>query len=165
VSRRCRVRIVALSHSVAAGQVAVGTSLAELFGLKSKVVNAETRVRVDALHQVWSIALGSDNRDVKLPAINALVRAVRGSGSDQASQAAIDLLVASLDSSATIGGFEVRMMAVRAVETIGIDASGIATKAKAMGLLQSYASRGGWEPEAQRRAGAGAAAVQASMSR
>ncbi len=247
--------IVALSPSVAAGQVAVGTSLAELIALKSKVGNAETRVRVDALHQVWSIALGSDSRDVKLtaldlltepvgsssdhirmpavyaivdiagssrdvevqrralaalaeplgaeqvpirnvaidavnaivasaergqvavaavaalgpparsgnngvriPAINALVRAVKGSGSDQASQAAIDLLVSSLDSSAMIGGFEVRMMAIRAVETIGVDASGIATKAKAMGLLQSYAftwgmGAGGTAPCRGRRGG------------
>lgn len=56
------------------------------------------------------------------------MRAVVGSQNDGAHQAAIDALVDSLESGAMIGGMEVRMMAVRAVETIGVDASEIGAK-------------------------------------
>lgn len=105
----------------------------------------------------------SGNNGVRIPAINALVRAVEGSKSPTASQAALDLLVAALDSSAMIGGMEVRMMAVAAMEKIGLGTEDVGAKAKAMGLLQAFASRGGWEPEARARAQDGAAAIQASV--
>jgi len=82
---------------------------------------------------------------------------------DAAYQAAVDMLVAALDSDAALGGMEVRMMAVAAVEKIGRDASEIGTKAKAMGLLQSYAARSSWEPQAKRRAQEAAATIQSSM--
>jgi hypothetical protein len=91
------------------------------------------------------------------------VNAVRGSHNEAAYQAALDLLVAPLDSSAMIGGMEVRMMAVVAVERIGVEASETAAKAKAMGLLQCYANKGSWEPEARRRAQEGVTAIQNSM--
>ena len=241
-------------------QNAKGSQLADLLALKDKVGNAETRVRVDALHRVWSIAKASSESEVKLtalslltepagsasdhirmpavyaiaeianstddaqvktraltalteplqagqvpirdvaidavnsitrarpsgdvaiaavrvlagpirsgnngvriPAINAVVRAVEGSGSPVASQAALDLLTAPLDADAAVGGLEVRMMAAAAVETIGRAASDVSTKAKAMGLLQAYAARGSWEPEAKRRAQEGAQRIEATM--
>jgi hypothetical protein len=56
---------------------------------------------------------------------------------------------------------EVRMMAVAGLERIGRDASDVPTKAKAMGLLQAYAARNGWEPEAKKRAQDGAARIEA----
>lgn len=102
---------------------------------------------------------------MRIPAINALVRAVEGRGDAAASQAAVDVLTAALDASAAIGGMEVRMMAVVAMERIGRDTTDIGVKAKSMGLLQAYASRGGWEPEARHRAQEAAAAVQASLPR
>ena len=86
----------------------------------------------------------SGNNGVRIPAINALVRAVHGKRDVDASAAALDLLVAPLDSSAAIGGMEVRMMAVAALEKIGRDATDVGTKARAMGLLQAYATRGNW---------------------
>ena len=107
----------------------------------------------------------SGNNGVRIPAINALVRAVEGRGDAAASQAAVDVLTAALDASAAIGGMEVRMMAVVAMERIGRDTTDIGVKAKSMGLLQAYASRGGWEPEARHRAQEAAAAVQASLPR
>ena len=55
------------------------------------------------------------------------------------------------------------MMAVAALEKIGVDAADVAAKAKAMGLLQAYAARGGWEQEAKRRAQDAAAKVQATL--
>jgi hypothetical protein len=58
---------------------------------------------------------------------------------------------------------EVRMMAVVAVERIGVDASTTATKARALGMLRSYAGKSIWEPEAKRRAEQAATAVQNSM--
>lgn len=105
----------------------------------------------------------SGNNGVRIPAINAVVNAVKGSHNEAAYQAALDLLVAPLDSNAVIGGMEVRMMAVAAVERIGVESSETAAKAKAMGLLQTYASKGTWEPEAKRRAGEAVAAIQNSM--
>ena len=97
-----------------------------------------------------------------LPAINALVRAVEGRGHTPSYQAAIDLLVSPLDTNAAIGGMEVRMLAVVALERIGRDASDLGTKAKAMGLLQAYAARSGWEPEARKRAQEAASRIEAS---
>jgi hypothetical protein len=75
----------------------------------------------------------------------------------------LDLLVAPLDSNALIGGMEVRMMAVAAVERIGVECSETTAKAKAMGLLQSYVGKSTWESEAKRRAEQAVAAIQSSM--
>jgi hypothetical protein len=55
------------------------------------------------------------------------------------------------------------MMAVAAMEKIGVGGGDVGTKARAMGLLQAYSSRGGWEPEARARAQDGARAVEASI--
>ena len=107
----------------------------------------------------------SGNNGVRIPAINAIVRAVEGGHSDAASQAALELLVAPLDSNAAIGGMEVRMMALAAVEKVGLRAPEIGTKARAMGLLQSYAGKSSWEPEAKRRAQDAATNIQNSMKR
>jgi hypothetical protein len=49
------------------------------------------------------------------------------------------------------------------MEKVGLGADDVGAKAKAMGLLQAYASRSGWEPEARKRAQDGAARVQASV--
>jgi hypothetical protein len=89
---------------------------------------------------------------VRIPAINAVVLAVQGSTDPSAYQAALDVLVSPLESDAMIGGMEVRMVAIGAVERIGRGTSNVAVKAKAMGLLQAYAARTGWEPEAKVRA-------------
>jgi hypothetical protein len=55
------------------------------------------------------------------------------------------------------------MMAIVAMERAALDASDIGVKAKAMGLLQAHAARGGWEPEARKRAQEAATAIQNSM--
>lgn len=136
-------------------------------------------VAIDAVNSITAAASGGDlamaaltvlapavksgNNGVRIPAINAVMRAVTGSRDARAYQAALDLLVAPLDSNAAIGGMEVRMMAVVAVERIGLGAADVGTKAKAMGLLQSYASRSGWEPEAKRRAQEASTVIQNSL--
>lgn len=250
--------VALLTTAMAGAQSSAVGQMAELISLKDKVGNADTRVRVEALHRVWSLALASGdpelkltaigllaepigsssdhirmpavyavveiansvddprvktralgalaeplrasqvpirdvaidavnliarsarngevtlaavraltepvrsgNNGVRIPAINALVRTVEGKGHVPSSQAAIDLLVAPLDSSAAIGGMEVRMMAVAALEKIGRDAADVGTKAKAMGLLQAYAAKGSWEAEAKKRAQEGAARIEA----
>lgn len=117
---------------------------------------------VDALRALAE-PVRSGNNGVRIPAINAIVRAVEHSNNDRAYNAALDLLVAPLDSEAAIGGMEVRMMAVAAVEKVGLDASEIGTKTKAMGLLQSYAGKATWEPEAKRRATEASSRIQNSM--
>jgi hypothetical protein len=105
----------------------------------------------------------SGNNGVRIPAINALVRAVEHSADHRAQQAALELLAAPLDSDAVIGGMEVRMMAVAAVERIGMGTAEVGTKAKAMGMLQAYGSKSSWEPEARRRAQNAATLVQATV--
>ena len=105
----------------------------------------------------------SGNNGVRIPAINAIVRAVEHGSSERNCSAALDLLVAPLDSAAAIGGMEVRLMAVVAVEKIGVEATEVAVKSKAMGLLQSYANKGSWEPEAKRRALEAVARIQSSV--
>jgi hypothetical protein len=107
----------------------------------------------------------SGNNGVRIPAINALVRSVLHSKNEQPYNAAIDLLVSPLDSMAMIGGMEVRMMAVVAMEEIGADAPSVATKAKAMGLMQSYANKSIWEPEARKRAADAATKIQSTIKK
>jgi len=102
---------------------------------------------------------------VRMPAINALVQAVVGRQNSDASQAAMELLLEPLGSSAAIGGMEVRMMAVAAMEKIGMDAADIKAKSKAMGHLQVYADKSGWEPEARARARDAADRVLATISK
>ena len=105
----------------------------------------------------------SGNNGVRIPAINALVRAVVGRQNAAASQSAIDLLEEPLKSAAGTGGMEVRMMAVAAIERIGIDTNDIEAKASAMGLLKVYANKNGWEPEAKTLAADAAARVQKTV--
>lgn len=105
----------------------------------------------------------SGNNGVRIPAINAVVRSVLRSQDAGAYATALDLLKAALDSRAMIGGMEVRMMALAAVERIGVDADDVATKAKAMGSAQSYAANAGWEAEARQRARDVSAAIQKTL--
>src|SRR5262249_39279443 len=107
----------------------------------------------------------SGNNGVRIPAIYAVVNAVRGSHNEAAYLAALDVLSATLESNSMTGGMEVRMMAVVAVERIGVESTETGAKAKAMGILQSYAGKGGWEPEAKRRAEEAVAAIQNSMKK
>ena len=107
--------------------------------------------------------LRSGNNGVRIPAINALIRAVESGRDDRVCLAAIDQLGGPLESSAAIGGMEVRMLALVALERAGLRASDVGTRARAMGLLHSYASKSGWEPEARRRASDGAAAIETSL--
>ena len=116
----------------------------------------------DAL-QVLSGPVRSSTNGVRMPAINAIVRSVLGSNDDRAYNTALELLQDPLNSNAAIGGMEVRMMAVVAVERIGVEAAQVATKAKAMGMMQSYAGKGSWEPQAQARAQQAAASIKASI--
>ncbi len=113
--------------------------------------------------KVLSEPVRSGNNGVRIPAINAVVRAVEHCNNERAYAEALDLLVAPLNSSAAIGGMEVRMMAVVAVERIGIDASETGTKTKAMVLLQSYTNNVGWEPEAKKRAAEASSKIQSSI--
>lgn len=57
-------------------QSTLGAQLAELNNLKDKVKNPDTRTRVDAFHQVWTIALASENTDVKILALDLMAEPV-----------------------------------------------------------------------------------------
>lgn len=105
----------------------------------------------------------SGNNGVRMPAIHAVMRAVEQSPTERNCNLALDLMVAPLESSAAIGGMEVRLMAVVAVERVGRLASSVGTKSRAMGMLSAYANKGSWEPEARRRAAEGSSRVQATI--
>lgn len=159
-----RVKIKALEllgEPIRASQVPVRDVAVDV--VNSIVQSSDRGAIAPAALQVLGEAVRSGNNGVRIPAINAVVNAVKGSHSEAAYQSALDLLVAPLESNAVIGGMEVRMMAVAAVERIGMESSDTAAKGKAMGLLQSYAGRGTWEPEAKRRAEEAVAAIQSSM--
>ncbi len=68
--------------SAIAAQSTPSAALAELSSLTEKVKDADTRVRVAAFHEVWTIALASDNSEVKMLALD-LLREPVGSSSDQ----------------------------------------------------------------------------------
>ena len=55
------------------------------------------------------------------------------------------------------------MMAVVEVEKLGVATSNPAIKAKALQMLQPYASNSSWEPEAQHHAAEGAGRIQSTM--
>src|SRR5947208_10853568 len=150
-----------LAEPLKAGQVPVRDVAVDVI---NNIVNSADRgtIALAALHALGE-PVRSGNNGVRIPAINAIVNTVRGSHNEAAYLAALDLLVAPLDSNAVIGGMEVRMMALVAVDRIDVASSETAAKAKAMGLLQSYASQGTWEPEAKRRAEDAVAAIQNSM--
>lgn len=105
----------------------------------------------------------SGNNGVRIPAIHAVMRAVEHAPSDRVCNQALELLTAPLESAAMIGGMEVRLMAVVAVERIGVLAQGVAVKSRALGVLSAYGSKSGWEPEARERARFGAARVQGTV--
>ena len=153
--------LVALREPLQAGQVPIRNVAIDAVNSITRSANRR-HIAVAALKELGA-PVRSGNNGVRIPAINAIVRTVEGSGNDDACDAALELLVAPLDSNSLIGGMEVRMMALAAVERVGLEASGVRTKAKAMGLLQSYATRGNWEPEAKRRAQEAASAIEKSM--
>ena len=120
-----------------------------------------------ALAAVQALAepVRSGNNGVRIPAINGVVRAVEGQRDDRACAAALGVLQAPLDSAAMIGGMEVRMMTIRAIERVGMEAAEVGTKAKAMGMLQAYAGSSGAEPEARRRAQEAAQTIERTLKR
>jgi len=74
---------IALVFSVASAQPqsTQNAQLAELNSLKEKVKDPDTRTRVAASHRVWTIALASDNPEVKILALD-LMKEPLGSASD-----------------------------------------------------------------------------------
>ena len=149
-----------LSEALQAGQVPIRDVAID--AVNSITRGARSGVSLEAVRALTA-PVRSGNNGVRIPAINAIVLAVQGSTDSNAYQAALDALISVLDSSAAVGGMEVRMMAIAAVERVGRSAPEVGIKAKAMGLLQAYAARGGWEPEAKARALEAASKIEASI--
>jgi hypothetical protein len=95
--------------------------------------------------------------------MGALVTVLRASQHQPAFEAALDLLLAPLESGAAVGGMETRMMAVVAVERIGVASPDVVTKAKALGLMRTYVLNTTWETEARLRAKDAASRIESSM--
>lgn len=70
-----------ISFASALAQGNQSAQLAELNSLKDKVKDPDTRTRVAAFHRVWTIALVSDDTEVKILALD-LLREPIGSASD-----------------------------------------------------------------------------------
>ena len=165
-SDHIRMPAVYAIAEIANKTVDVGVKMAALGTLRGPLTAEQVPIRIVAIDAVNSIMreghssvlaiealkalndpVKSGNNGVRIPAINAIVSAAILSNDERPLGEALDLLVAPLESTAVIGGMEVRMMAVNAVEKIGLVASAMGSKAKAMGLLQSCANK--------RRLGAG----------
>lgn len=157
-----RKAIAMLHEPMIAAQVPIRDAAVDAVNL----IIADTKsseVAMDAVNLLGE-AVRSGNNGVRIPAINAVVFAVRSSQYDkQVADAAIQVLNAPLESDAMIGGMEVRLMAVTAIERIGVGVSEVGTKAKAMGMLMAYAAKDGWEPEARKLSGESASRIQATM--
>jgi hypothetical protein len=156
---------------------------AALSGLRGPITSGQVAIRavaIDAVNNITSHSrkseiapqvvallsepLDSSNNAVRMPAINATVNAIVGSDSPAAAERAIAVLSASpLASGSAIGGMEVRMLAIHAIERIGLDSADQKVKTQAMVALEAAATRGGWEPEAKQRAKDAATKIQSSM--
>ncbi len=155
------VALAALKEPMVAGQLPI--RLGTIDAVNSIMRSATSNTLALQAVQLLGEPVRSGNNGVRIPAINAVAQIAVASKDDHVISAAIELMQAPLDSMAIIGGMEVRLMAVVEVERLGVDASEVATKAKAMGMLQTCANNNVWEPEARSRAAEGAARVQNSM--
>ena len=108
-------------------------------------------------------ALNSGNNGARMPAINSITHAVVGANNERASARAVEFLALPLDSEALIGGMEVKMMAIRAIERIAIDAAEESTKMKAMNMLQAFSGKFSTETEARARAASAITKIVDSM--
>jgi hypothetical protein len=159
--------------------------IAAINALRAPIVSGQVPIRdvaIDAVNSIMTNArkseiavqavallaepLGSGNNGVRIPAINATVIAVVGSDNSSAAEKAIDaLLTGPMASGSLIGGMEVRMMAIRAIERIGLDSTDQRIKTKAMVALEAAATRGSFESETKERAKDAATRIQNSTSK
>ena len=151
-----------LKEPMVAGQLPI--RLAAIDAVNSIMCSAPTSssLALQAI-QLLGEPVRSGNNGVRIPAINAVAHVALLSNDDHVINAALDAMQPPLESAAVIGGMEVRMMAVAEVEKLGAAASDSATKAKAMGMLQSDANNTQWEPEARSRAAEAATRIQSTM--
>jgi len=181
-SDHIRMPAVYAIAEIANRTIDVGVKITALGTLRGPLTAEQVPIRIVAIDAVSSIMrsgnpnelamevlkalndpVRSGNNGVRIPAINAILSAAILSNDEGPLNEALDLLGAPLESASLIGGMEVRMMAMNAVERIGMVASGTGTKAKAMGCLQSYSNKGTWEPESRRYAAAAAKNIENSL--
>lgn len=151
----------ALRRPLDAGQEPV--RLAAIDALNSIVRSGTTAALGKTAVALLAGPVRSVTNGVRMPAINALVRSVEKSGDAAAYDAALDHLGEPLKSMAATGGMEVRLMALAAVECIGMDAAAIEVKSRALGIAQSFATDRGGEDESRARAKEAATAIRATI--
>ena len=137
--------------------------MAAIDALNAIVRSGATRDLGKVAVMLLAAPVRSATNGVRMPAINAIVRAVEGSQDVRTHDAALDQLVQPLGSDAQIGGMEVRLMALAAVHRIGLDATAVAIKERAVKVAQSHALGGTWEDEARDLASDAAAAIRATI--
>ncbi|HYK88071.1 MAG TPA: hypothetical protein VE398_04845 [Acidobacteriota bacterium] len=150
-----------LREPLQAGQLPIRNAAIDAVNFITRTSN-HGEIALEAVKELGG-PVRSGNNGVRIPAIHAVMRAVENTHNEAAYLAALDLLVDPLKSAALIGGMEVRMMAILAVERIGVEASEIRTKARAMGLMQTASEQGSWEPEAKSRAAEAAKKIEGTM--
>jgi hypothetical protein len=128
---------VMLSTVPMGAQSSVTGQLAELVALKDKVGNADTRVRVDALHRVWSVALASGDPELKVTAIGLLTDPV-GSSSDHIRMPAV-YAIADIANSTDDPRVKVRALGALAEP---LQASQVPIRAVAIDAVNSITRRG-----------------------
>lgn len=106
------ISVAALAQN---SQSTLGAQLAELNSLKENIKSSDTRTRVDAFHRAWSIAVASDDTNVKLLALDLMKEPV-GSASDH-----------------------IRMPAVYAIAEVANSTTDLSVKSKALSTLKEPA--------------------------
>ena len=153
--------LAALKEPAVAGQLPI--RIATLDAINSIIRSANSGDLALLALELVGEPMRSGNNGLRMPAINSATHIALASNDDRAFSTALELMKAPLDSTAMIGGMELRMMAVAEVEKLGMAAPEPATKGKALQILQACASNSSWEPEARRRATAGVAWIQSTM--
>jgi hypothetical protein len=154
--------LVALRPPIVSGQVPIRDVAID--AVNSIVAHARKSEIANHAVGLLSEPAQSGNNAVRMPAINAMVNAVVGSDVSAAAERAIDVLLSGpMASTSPIGGMEVRMMAIHAIEKIGLDSTDPRVKTKAMVALETAAGRGSFEPEAKERAKEAAGRIQNSQ--
>ncbi len=125
-----------LLEPISAGQVPIQDVAIDALNLILSDSNNTNALIMAALH-LLSEPVNSGNNGVRMPAINAILRVVEGTGIEAGYSRALDLLKYPINSRSLIGGLEIRFLAIEAVERIGVEAETRGTKRKAMELLRN----------------------------
>ncbi len=148
----------ALREPMKAGTIAIRLVAIDAVNIITVHSNNPKEILLAAL-ALLNEPVDSHNDSVRMPAVNAIIRLVEGSGDETAYQRALDSLRQPIASSRK----EIRFMTIDAVERIGIEADSKQTKEKAIQVL-TPAKKSDWSDALVERAFEATFKIRESMS-